>query len=221
MSEISSTASPAPYEEVLAGIGARIEEARRKKSWRQKDLTHALGQNPKTKVSRVTVGIWERGETIPSVAHLFGIAYVTGCDPVWLITGDNNSGLVASINVGDIAEDGSLTITGNIPVERDMFVHVDKPIDRLLALRYRHGTCQMGTMDYVIVDPRDKTPTGRPETFAYMMSPREVAAVRMKMVAPEDGRQRVHVENGDLMIDKTLFLDEIKMMGRVVRWMGK
>jgi transcriptional regulator with XRE-family HTH domain len=221
MSEISSAASPVPYERVMSGIGYRIEVARNKKGWRQKDLTHALAQHPQTKINRVTIGVWEKGETIPSLVHLFGIAYVTGCDPVWLITGVKDSGLAESIDVARISEDGNLVIDGSMPVDRDMFAHVDKPVDHLLALHYRHGTCQMGTMDFIIIDPKDKTPTGRPETFAYMMSPSEVAAVRMKMVAPEDGRKRAHVENDDLMIDKTLFLDEIKMMGRVVRWMGR
>jgi transcriptional regulator with XRE-family HTH domain len=61
-------------------IGARIKQARERKSWSQQDLADAL----KPRVSRAAVSQWEVGKTTPGTTRLQEIAEKLGARFPWL-----------------------------------------------------------------------------------------------------------------------------------------
>jgi hypothetical protein len=52
------------------------------------------------------------------------------------------------------------------------------------------------------------------------MSGDDAALVTIRKVAPKDGKDRVHLLNEDLMIDDTAFLEDVNILGKVIRWCG-
>lgn len=213
-----------PYSKALSTIGDRIAEARKRVSWRQKDLASALSQSAETKASRITVGVWEKNETTPTVQQVFAIAAFTKVDPYWILTGRSESSgdpsSMTIIHAATLEADGTFAVGEEIPVSRFYFSDYEGTIESLLSVHYEHGACEFGQIDTLIIDTSNTAPTGHAQLFAYLMSPGEVAMAQIKKIAPRDGKERIHVKNTDLMVDDTLFLDETKILGRIVRWAG-
>jgi transcriptional regulator with XRE-family HTH domain len=208
----------------LHAIGTRIAQARKDKGLTQQDMSDLLSKSKATKVTRITIGVWEKNETTPSIEQVFAIAKVTDVDPIWLITGtgDQSEGGGGTVEVGlaEIDTDGSLELVGNVVVSPQYFDHFDGDYDNLAAIHYRHGACQYGRIDWVFFDTTQTSPPVTPSLFLYHMSGADAAMVTIRKVAPKDGKDRVHLLNEDLMIDDTAFLEDVKILGKVIRWCG-
>ena len=211
----------------LRKIGDRIKQARTERpagKLSQDGLADALSENPETKASRITIGMWERGKVTPPLDMIYAISHVTSVDPLWMITGKTDSDIRAElVDVPHmkIQPDNSLESVGTVTLSRVILPAIpDDTMPNLRAFAYANGNCAHGTIDMLIVDETDKAPTGVASLYAYAMAPGQMAMARTKMVAPKDGRERIHVSNTDLMIDDILFVDETTIFGKVLRWGG-
>jgi transcriptional regulator with XRE-family HTH domain len=122
----------------LHTIGTRIAQARKDKGITQQDLSDLLSKAKTTKVTRITIGVWEKNETSPSIEQAFAIAKVTDVDPIWLITGTGgpSEGGVETVDIplAEIDRDGSLELVGQVVVSPAYFEHFDGDYDNLAAV---------------------------------------------------------------------------------------
>lgn len=68
-----------------AEVGNRIQLRRQQLSMAAGGVASAMG------VSRMAISLWEKGETALSAENLMKLSEVLRCDPVWLMTGNENS----------------------------------------------------------------------------------------------------------------------------------
>lgn len=65
-------------------IGDRIRSRRGQVGMTHREIAEAMG------VSRMSVSLWERGETALSAENLIKLAEILQCNPVWIMTGLDN-----------------------------------------------------------------------------------------------------------------------------------
>jgi transcriptional regulator with XRE-family HTH domain len=212
------------YADAIAKLGDRIRDARKEKGLTQEDLSEALSRRKETKTSRITIGVWERNETQPNIDQVFAIAQITGVDPVWLFSGlggdDSQSSRLFPVPKVILDDKGDLETVGTSNIVPEYFEDMDVDLGNIMALNHEQGQCSIGAIDWVFFDPTMDEPSMSPEPYLYVISEGEPAVAVMRKVAPKDGRSRVNVKNSDLLIDDTLFLDETRILGKVVRWIG-
>lgn len=73
-------------------LGKKVKELRKKRGWRQDDLSIRCGFKNKSSIGRIEAGMWE-----PELKTIIKLAQALGCSPMELLGWDSPTGITGEV----------------------------------------------------------------------------------------------------------------------------